>query len=72
MSPVCESLAIGRAITTVVALVLIVSGLVVGLTAETVNGARLIACPLIALTGLALLVRLARVTRSSVTSGGLS
>lgn len=63
MSPVAESLAIGRALTAVAALALIVTGLTVGLTAETVNGARLIACPLIALTGLALLVRLARVTR---------
>lgn len=63
MSPVCESLAIGRAITTAVALALIVTGLVVGLAAETVNGARLIACPSLALSGVALLARLAHVTR---------
>lgn len=56
-----EAIAIGRAITTVVALWLIAAGLVVCLTAEQLNGARLIGGPALAFAGLALLVRLIRV-----------
>ena len=49
----------GPVITATVALALIVAGLAVTLAAETVDGARLIGGPVLALAGLALLVRLA-------------
>lgn len=61
MTPTRESIAIGRALTSLIGLALIAAGLTVALTAETVNGARLIGGPVLAAAGLALLVRVARV-----------
>lgn len=51
----------GPILTATIALALIVAGLAVTLSAENIDGARLIGGPLLTLAGLALLVRLADV-----------
>lgn len=52
---------LGPILTATIALALIIAGLAVTLSAENIDGARLIGGPLLTLAGLALLVRLADV-----------